>query len=225
MSLLHECVVSLRTRALTRWLPTVYENSVGRPRKDAFDEATEVRVLRAAEEIFGERGFRAARLEDIAGAAGIRRPSLLYHFKTKNDLYVAVVKRAFEEMTAAVIGSMQVEGTFETRLAAVVDGLMEFEEEHRRLVRVIFRELIDPDGSARDVVAMHFVPLVDLLSSFVEEQGKGSVPEGLPIRPAIMQLIMGHLSRASMDDLGERLWGGEGETVRLSRALLLGKFQ
>ncbi|MEQ9319644.1 MAG: TetR/AcrR family transcriptional regulator [Polyangiaceae bacterium] len=198
---------------------------MGRPRKDAFDEATEVRVLRAAEEIFGERGFRPARLEDIAAAAGIRRPSLLYHFKSKGDLYVAVVKRAFVEMTAAVVGSIQVEGDFEERLAAVVDGLMSFEAEHRRLVRVIFRELIDPDGSAREVVASEFVPLVDLLSTFVEEQGKGSVPEGLPIRPAIMQLIMGHLARASMDDLGERLWGGEGETVKLSRALLLGKFK
>ena len=198
---------------------------MGRPRKDAFDEGTEVRVLRAAEEIFGERGFRPARLEDIAAAAGIRRPSLLYHFKSKGDLYVAVVKRAFVEMTAAVVGSIQVEGDFEERLAAVVDGLMSFEAEHRRLVRVIFRELIDPDGSAREVVASEFVPLVDLLSTFVEEQGKGSVPEGLPIRPAIMQLIMGHLARASMDDLGERLWGGEGETVKLSRALLLGKFK
>lgn len=198
---------------------------MGRPRKDAFDEATEVRVLRAAEEIFGERGFRPARLEDIAAAAGIRRPSLLYHFKSKGDLYGAVVKRAFEEMTAAVAGSIQVEGDFEERLAAVVDGLMAFEAEHRRLVRVIFRELIDPDGSAREIVASEFVPLVDLLATFVEEQGKGTVPDGLPIRPAIMQLIMGHLARASMDDLGERLWGGEGETVKLSRALLLGKFR
>jgi len=196
---------------------------VGRPRKDAFDEATEVRVLRAAEEIFGERGFRAARLEDIAAAAGIRRPSLLYHFKTKGDLYVAVVKRAFDEMTAAVAGRMQVDGTFEDRLAAVVGGLMTFEAEHRRLVRVIFRELIDPDGSAREVVAEQFVPLVDMLAQFVAEQGDGSVPKGLPIRPAIMQLIMGHLARASMDDLGQRLWGGEGETEKLSRALLLGK--
>ena len=210
---------------MTHSLPRAYQSIVGRPRKDAFDEATEVRVLRAAEEIFGERGFRAARLEDIAAAAGIRRPSLLYHFKTKGDLYVAVVTRAFEEMKAAVMGSIQVEGDFERRLAAVVDGLVTFESEHRRLVRVIFRELIDPDGSAREVVASQFVPLVDLLSAFVTEQGKGTVPEGLPIRPAIMQLIMGHLARASMDDLGERLWGGDGETERLSRALLLGKFQ
>lgn len=211
----------LRPRALTHWAPTAYAIGVGRPRKDAFDEATEVRVLRAAEEIFGERGFRAARLEDIAAAAGIRRPSLLYHFKTKGDLYAAVVKRAFDEMTMAVAGSMKVEGSFEERLAAVVNGLMSFEAEHRPLVRVIFRELIDPDGSARDAVGAQFVPLVDMLTVFVEQQGVGSVPEGLPIRPAIMQLIMGHLARASMDELGERLWGGESETVKLSRALLL----
>lgn len=197
---------------------------MGRPRKDAFDEATEVRVLRAAEEIFGERGFRAARLEDIAAAAGIRRPSLLYHFKTKADLYVAVVRRAFAEMTAAVTKSVTTDGDFEQRLTAVVNGLLTFEADHRRLLRVIFRELIDPDGSARVVVAEEFVPLVDLLDQFVTSQGRGSLPPGMPVRPAIMQLIMGHLARASMDDLGERLWGGEAETAKLSRALLLGRF-
>jgi TetR/AcrR family transcriptional regulator len=180
-------------------------------------------VLRAAEEIFGERGFRAARLEDIAAAAGIRRPSLLYHFKTKADLYVAVVRRAFVEMTAAVTKSIESEGDFETRLATVVSGLTTFEEEHRPLLRVIFRELIDPDGSAREVVAEEFVPLVDLLEQFVTSQGAEAGVARVPIRPAIMQLIMGHLARASMDELGERLWGGDAETGRLSRALLLGR--
>jgi TetR/AcrR family transcriptional regulator len=195
--------------------------SMGRPRKDAFDEATEVRVLRAAETIFGERGYRGARLEDIAEQAGIRRPSLLYHFKTKQDLYSAVVRRAFAEMRGAVLNSIQPGTDYTSRLHAVVAGLMRFEADHRGLVQVIFRELIDPDGGARNVVAEEFVPLVDLLDDFVSAEGKGHYAPGLPVRAAIMQLIMGHLARASMDEHGDKLWGGGGETAKLAQALLL----
>ena len=59
-----------------------------RPKHNANAIPTEERILAAAEQIFGEQGFERSRLEDIAAVAGIRRPSLLYHFKSKCKLSV-----------------------------------------------------------------------------------------------------------------------------------------
>jgi AcrR family transcriptional regulator len=52
---------------------------------------TRAAILAAAERHFAERGFEAARLEDIASDVGIRRAAIFYYFKGKQELYAAVL--------------------------------------------------------------------------------------------------------------------------------------
>jgi len=195
---------------------------MGRPRKDAFDEETAERVLRSAETCFGQSGFRGARLEDIAAGAGIRRPSLLYHFGSKEALYTAVVRRAFEELRAALASSLTKHQDYEAQLMATVDALLALEQEHRALFGVVLHTLLDPRAAARDVVAEEFFPLVDRLVEFVETQGEGRVPADVPVREAVVQLIVAQLARSALADRAPDGWLDDGSaTKRLARRLLL----
>ena len=56
---------------------------------------TRAEILAAAERHFAERGFEAARLEDIAADVGIRRAAIFYHFGDKQELYAAVLDEVF----------------------------------------------------------------------------------------------------------------------------------
>ena len=112
---------------------------MGRPRKDASREATDLRVLKAAEASFGSLGFRNTRLEDIAERAGIRRSSLLYHFGSKESLYEQVVDRAFDEILGALASALMAEGSYEERLTSVVERLQATAEERKGAVAVILR--------------------------------------------------------------------------------------
>jgi len=51
-------------------------------------------MLDAGERLFGERGFRAASMDDIAGASGITKALLYQYFGSKEGLYEACVERA-----------------------------------------------------------------------------------------------------------------------------------
>lgn len=48
-------------------------------------------IVRAAMEVFAEKGFAAARLDEIAARAGVSKGALYLYFETKQDLFQAVV--------------------------------------------------------------------------------------------------------------------------------------
>ena len=49
-------------------------------------------VLTAAIRIIGERGFRDFSIQELAARCGVTNGGLLYHFKTKDDLFAAVLQ-------------------------------------------------------------------------------------------------------------------------------------
>jgi len=52
-------------------------------------EETRLRIIGAAIELFGERGFEAASTRDIAARAGVNAPALQYYFANKEGVYRA----------------------------------------------------------------------------------------------------------------------------------------
>ena len=99
---------------------------MGRPKKNLHEQATEPRILQAAEAEFGRAGFSAARLEDIAHTAQIQRSSLLYHFASKEELYAAVVRGAFGQLEGMLVEGISAEGSFEERLDLVLENFLSF---------------------------------------------------------------------------------------------------
>ena len=53
-------------------------------------------------EVFAEKGFAAARLDDIAARAGVSKGALYLYFETKEDLFRAVVAEAVAPNIEAV---------------------------------------------------------------------------------------------------------------------------
>lgn len=70
------------------------------PKRDA--------ILRAAIDVFAERGFFNAQVADIARAAGVAAGTVYLYFRSKDDLLVSIFERtmreAFAEGRAAVAG-------------------------------------------------------------------------------------------------------------------------
>src|SRR3954451_24609908 len=56
-------------------------------------EHTRSLLLDAAEDVFAEKGFTPATLDDIAGVAGYTKGAIYKHFATKQDLFLAVSDR------------------------------------------------------------------------------------------------------------------------------------
>ena len=55
-------------------------------RREPVVRDTKQRILDAALEVFGERGFRGASVDDVAEAAGVTKGAIYYYFTDKDDL-------------------------------------------------------------------------------------------------------------------------------------------
>lgn len=182
--------------------------------KNADGTETRERILRAAEVEFGAAGFDRARLEDIAERAGIRRPSLLYHFESKAVLYAAVVRSVNEEL-GIVLASAAAAGA---GLDGVLDALMTFGAKRRAALAMFVRELLDaaPGGGAH---VREFVPIVDALVDLVRAHAGRALPPAVPIRSAVLALLTSQALRLAAGKLGDRIWGDD-DPRDLVRAVL-----
>jgi AcrR family transcriptional regulator len=195
--------------------------SVGRPVATAHATATPERILDAARAEFAAAGFAQAKLADIAARASITRPSLLYHFETKEELYRAAVERCFGHLAQALMHTMSQPAPFVDRLRATMDRYLEFIEGEPDVARIVLRELLDGVGPGADILLNQVAPLVDLVERFVRVQGNGFVRAGIPVRAAILQIATDALVRAAAGELRIPLWGSGDHSRELAERLLL----
>ena len=70
-------------------------------------EATRTALLRAARELFAERGYADTATEDIAQRAGVTRGALYYQFRDKSGLFRAVLEGLNLNISTQVASAMQ----------------------------------------------------------------------------------------------------------------------
>jgi AcrR family transcriptional regulator len=75
----------------------------GRPPTDEVGEGERrEQILRAADDLFGRRGYAASSIGDVAAAVGVTKAAIYHHFPSKADLYAAAMCRTLLLIAAAV---------------------------------------------------------------------------------------------------------------------------
>ena len=89
-------------------------------------EARPAEIVQAAYEVFSEKGFAAARLEEIARRAGVSKGALYLYFANKQEIFEAVVRDAVAPNIGAVEHmALAFPGTFEQLIRMVAPRIAE----------------------------------------------------------------------------------------------------
>ncbi|TNE91689.1 MAG: TetR/AcrR family transcriptional regulator [Deltaproteobacteria bacterium] len=195
---------------------------MARPRSDSIDVATPERILAAAEVAFAAQGLANARLADIARSAGLRRPSLLYHFKTKDVLYAAVVERCFARLGVGLATARAVEGDFEAKLRGVADAFGAFLDEEPHVAQIFVRELLDSDGPGGALLLERAAPLLDEMEAWIVASAGDRLRADLEVRVVLMHIASDALLRNCAGPLRGPLWGAPNpdRSFQIARTLL-----
>jgi AcrR family transcriptional regulator len=92
--------------------------------KERQRQAREEAILDAAGEVFAERGFHAASLDEIAARVGIAKGTIYLHFASKDALLVALVAHSVSRLTALIAAPDPARSVLD-QLRTVLDRLVE----------------------------------------------------------------------------------------------------
>jgi len=107
-------------------------------------------ILCAAERVFAEKGLGAATLEDVAATVELRRASLAYYFRDKDELYEACFARILRDLAARIEATRSVSDPV-ARMESIAHSWLDFLAERPQAARIVLRQTVDgvpPRGRA-----------------------------------------------------------------------------
>ncbi len=127
-------------------------------------------ILEVASQRFAEHGYSGTSLNEIADEVGIRRPSVLHHFPSKEALYRAVLIESLAGWTALV--EQAIEGTREgwPQVERMLRAAFQFFEDRPDFVRLVRWAALEGGPILREELNVLLKPLFERGAAFLERE-------------------------------------------------------
>lgn len=130
---------------------------------------TDERILAAALQSFGTKGYEATSLDQLAGELGITKQTILYHHPSKAELLDAVIDRASIDLTLTFDEALSAAGPGWDRIDALVRSVFRLALRRPELLGLV-REVSRLGAPASTRVAQNLEPLVARAQRFLGDE-------------------------------------------------------
>ena len=105
------------------------------------EKETDERIYEAARDIFHERGFDGARMQEIANRAGINKALLHYYYRSKDLLFEKVYQAAAKKLFPNIMVSLRSDDPLPKKVRLFVSGYIDTLRDNPYMPGFILHEL------------------------------------------------------------------------------------
>jgi TetR/AcrR family transcriptional regulator len=147
------------------------------------------KILEEATRLFAAQGVDGTAIQEIADAVGVAKPSLLYHFPSKEALHKSVLEHLLSRWNEIVPRLLRAVAR-EDRFDAILDATIEFFAADPDRARLLLRETLDRPVEMRGLLTTHVSPWLGVIAESINKaQADGSMRAGVDAAAYVLQTI------------------------------------
>ncbi|WP_311028134.1 TetR family transcriptional regulator C-terminal domain-containing protein [Mesorhizobium koreense] len=123
-------------------------------------------ILEAALEVFSAHGFRGSTIDQIAEAAGMSKPNLLYYFRRKEDIHEALIERLLKTWLQP-LRELDEAGDPLTELRSYIRRKLEMARDYPRESRLFANEILQGAPRIMPLLEGELKTLVDKKAAII----------------------------------------------------------
>lgn len=125
-------------------------------------------ILEAALEVFSTHGFRGSTIDQIAEAAGMSKPNLLYYFRSKEEIHETLIARLLETWLAP-LKELRANGDPLTEIRSYIRRKLEMARDYPRESRLFANEILQGAPRILPLLEIDLKNLVDEKAAIIED--------------------------------------------------------
>jgi AcrR family transcriptional regulator len=131
-------------------------------------EQRRTQLIAVAVEVFGERGFHATSMDEVAEAAGVTKPVLYQHFPSKRALYRELLDDVDAQLVARLVEATASAANGRERVQQGFAAYFRFVTENRAGFRLLFGASVRSDAEFSVVAERAIERIAELIADLVE---------------------------------------------------------
>ncbi|QQR81743.1 MAG: TetR/AcrR family transcriptional regulator [Deltaproteobacteria bacterium] len=154
-------------------------------------------IVKAAIELFSQKGFGRTTTKELAQKAGISEALLFRHFPDKESLYEEILREKIEERCVPIVDQLSTQGTSEEILFGVAQKICEENVQDTTFLRLLLFSALEGHALSELFFGRPHLPLVEFLKKHFSEGKKKKlylIDDPMVVTYAFLDMIFGLLN-------------------------------
>jgi len=136
--------------------------------KDKHGEARG-KIMDAARNVFAEKGFAGARMDEVARRAEVNKATIYYHIGDKKELYAEVIHEVIGNTTDKIEENIRRAATPEEKIMSYIQAVAEAMDSNPQMPPLMMREIATGGGNLPDAFVLEdFARMIGLVKKVLD---------------------------------------------------------